>query len=98
VTATTPGQQIRSYSTIYSIGIEWDISGDSNHNATVQARYRIQGASTWKDALPLIRVDASSFSILPGIHTTLPGFNGFAGSILFLNPGTTYEVSLDLFD
>ena len=94
---TTPGQ-VRSYSTIHSIGVEWDISGDSNHNATVQAEYRVLGASTWKAALPLVRVDASSYSVLPGINTTLPGFNGFAGSILFLDPDTTYEVKLDLSD
>src|SRR6266581_598895 len=43
---TTPGQ-IRSYSTIQSVGVEWDITGDSNHNGTVQVEYRVLGASTW---------------------------------------------------
>src|SRR3989441_275152 len=81
----TPGQT-RIYSTIYSVGVEWDLSGDFNHNATVNVQYRIQGASAWKSALPLVRVD-----------NTYNG-NGFAGSILFLNPDTTYEVVLNLSD
>src|SRR2546425_1024736 len=81
----TPGQT-RIYSTIYSVGVEWDLSGDVNHNATVNVQYRIQGASAWKSALPLVRVD-----------NTYNG-NGFAGSILFLNPDTTYEVVLNLSD
>src|SRR5258706_93133 len=53
---TTPGQ-ILSYSTIHSIGIEWGISGDANHNATVNVHYRVQGTQEWKAALPLLRVD-----------------------------------------
>src|SRR5438309_7597814 len=53
---TTPGQ-ILSYSTIHSIGIEWGISGDANHNATVNVHYRVQGTQEWKAALPLVRVD-----------------------------------------
>ena len=81
----TPGQT-RIYSTIYSVGVEWDLSGDVNHNATVNVQYRIQGASAWKSGLPLVRVD-----------NTYNG-NGFAGSIFFLNPDTSYEVALDLSD
>src|SRR3989442_2963119 len=30
---TVPGV-LRSYTTIYSVGIEWDISGDADHDAT----------------------------------------------------------------
>src|SRR3989475_11683765 len=81
----TPGQRL-SYSTISPVGVEGDPSGDVNHNATVNVQYRIQGASAWKSALPLVRVD-----------NTYNG-NGFAGSILFLNPDTTYEVVLNLSD
>ena len=82
---TTPGE-IMSYSTIHSIGIEWGISGDANHNATVNVHYRVQGTGAWKAALPLVRVD-----------NTYNG-NGFAGSLLFLDPGTTYKVRLELSD
>jgi hypothetical protein len=82
---TTPGQ-IVSYSTIHSIGIEWGISGDANHNAAVKVHYRGQGRRAWKAALPLVRVD-----------NTHNG-NAFAGSILFLAPDTTYKVMLELSD
>ena len=47
---TTPGATL-SYSTIHSIGIEWGISGDANHNATVAVHYRPQGTRPWKTAL-----------------------------------------------
>src|SRR6266571_4760576 len=82
---TTPGE-IMSYSTIHSIGIEWGISGDANHNATVTVHYRPQGTREWKAALPLVRVDNAYNG------------NGFAGSIFFLHPDTTYKVQLELFD
>jgi hypothetical protein len=75
-----------SYSTIHSIGIEWGISGDANHNATVNVHYRVQGTRAWKAALPLVRVDNAYNG------------NGFAGSILFLHPDTTYKVRLELSD
>ena len=82
--SATPGE-LRSYATIHSIGIEWDITGDENHNAACQVQYRIQGTSTWKQALPLFRVDFN-------------GSNMLAGSIFFLDPGTSYQVQLDLSD
>ena len=79
-TSTTPST-LNTYSTVRSIGIEWVIVGDSNHNASVAVAYRVQGAATWSDALPLVRVDNANANML-------------AGSILFLAPGTTYDVSL----
>src|SRR5262245_18560326 len=53
---TTPGA-VRAYSTITSIGVEWSITGDANHNATATAEFRATGTSTWRAALPLVRVD-----------------------------------------
>jgi len=82
--AAIPGE-LRSYGTIHSIGIEWDISGDENHNAVCQVQYRVQGASGWKQALPLFRVDFNGSDML-------------AGSIFFLDPDTSYEIQLDLSD
>src|SRR5947207_1589872 len=76
-TAITPGA-LSSSSTIHSIGLEWNIAGDTNHNAQGTVQYRIQGQTAWKSALPPIRVDFN-------------GVNTLAGSILFLDPGTTYE-------
>ncbi len=74
------------YQTINSIGFEWDISGDDNHNVQCTVRYRKQGESVWQDAMPLYRIDISGFA------------NMLSGSIMFLNPGTTYEIELILSD
>ncbi len=81
---TTPGT-LQYYVTTRSIGFEWPVTGDDNHNAVVTVQYRQQGAAAWKQALPLFRVDYN-------------GANMLAGSILFLEPGTAYEVQLALSD
>ncbi|MEJ2749681.1 MAG: hypothetical protein P8183_17510, partial [Anaerolineae bacterium] len=81
---TTPGT-LQSYVTANSIGFEWAISGDGDHDASVTVQYRQQGTAVWKPALSLFRVDFN-------------GFNMLAGSILFLDPGVTYEVQLALSD
>jgi Carbohydrate binding module (family 6)/Right handed beta helix region len=82
--ATSPST-LQAYATIHSIGIEWLIVGDANHNASATVSYRPQGSSTWAEALPLVRIDSASANML-------------AGSILFLAPGTTYDVVLTLAD
>ena len=82
--ATSPGAS-RSYSTIYSIGIEWDILGDADHDAAAAVEFRASATTTWRPALPLVRVDVN-------------GANMLAGSVLFLSPNTTYEVRLTLSD
>jgi hypothetical protein len=76
---------IRTYSTTSSIGVEWSITGDANHDGTTAVEFRISGTSSWRAALPLVRVDYN-------------GANMFAGSILFLLPGTSYEVRLTVAD
>ena len=82
--ATSPGA-IRTYSTISSIGIEWDIAGDADHDATAAVEFRVAGTSAWRPALPLVRVDYN-------------GSNMLAGSILFLSPNAAYEIRLTLAD
>ncbi len=84
VSAVTAGV-LRTYATLYSIGIEWDVADDVNHNATCQVKYRRTGTTPWSTGLPLYRVDFKGYDML-------------AGSIFFLAPGTTYEVELDLVD
>ncbi|MCF6348774.1 MAG: right-handed parallel beta-helix repeat-containing protein [Flavobacteriaceae bacterium] len=81
---TVPGV-FEKYSTIKSIGFEWNISGDINHNAQCLVQYRINGTATWHDAQPLFRVDFQGYDML-------------AGSILFLDENTEYEVKLDFSD
>jgi hypothetical protein len=83
-TAATPGA-LRSASTLHSIGLEWDLSGDDDHDARATVEYRAVGEAAWKPAMPLVRVDNATQ-------------NGLAGSILFLSPSKSYEVRLTLSD
>jgi hypothetical protein len=87
--------EFREYSTIHSIGFEWDIVGDANHNATCQVHYRRKGTAQWKDALPLFRVDYNGWYFEKKADRA---YNMFAGSLMFLEPGTDYEVRLDMVD
>lgn len=82
--ATTPGE-VEWYQTLNSIGIEWSISGDDNHNAECEVKYKQNGESEWQDALPLYRIDFNDANMM-------------AGSILFLEPSTSYEIKLTLTD
>lgn len=93
--SNTSTGKLRNYSTIHSIGIEWEIAGDDNHNATCVTSYRKQGASGWKTAMPLYRVD---FVPQKPVKGQSQRFNGFAGSVLFLEPAANYEVRLTLTD
>ena len=38
--------------TLISLGFEWKIDGDDNHNAAVAVSYRKRGDSAWKPGLP----------------------------------------------
>src|SRR5687767_1228317 len=82
--AVSPGTLL-TYSTIHSIGLEWDVTGDADHDAIVTLEYRVAGASAWAPALPLVRVDYN-------------GRNMLAGSLLFLAPDTNYDVRVALSD
>lgn len=82
--STLPGT-LTSHSTLQSIGFQWDITGDDNHNGRCDVYYRISGAVAWKEFIPLFRVDHD-------------GVNAFAGSLLFLDQGAEYEIRLALTD
>lgn len=89
-----PGN-LRSYSTIRSIGIEWDVAGDKDHDATCTVQYRPKQSAVWREALPLFRVDYQWW--YADRKAERPA-NLFAGSILFLKPATRYQVRLELSD
>jgi len=76
---------LKSAATIHSIGLEWAITGDSDRDARGTVQYRVRGSAQWKPALDLFRI-------------ALSGANTLAGSLMFLNPGTTYEVKVDISD
>jgi hypothetical protein len=88
--------------TLINLGFEWVISGDDNHNAKVEVSYRKKGEATWKSAMPLMRIYhehtywGSAKNDDHIINVVQP--NMFAGSILDLEPGTTYETRFVLSD
>lgn len=92
--ATTPGE-LRQYATIYSIGVELDIDGDANHNAICSVHFRPGGESAWREAFGLMRVDSSTWF---GKEKADRPYNMLAGSVMFLEPGTDYELRFTLND
>jgi hypothetical protein len=78
--------------TLISLGFEWYIEGDDNHNASVHVWYRKKGGKEWKEALPLLRIqnEESIYSFL-NVRIDYVTPNLFAGSILNLEPDTEYE-------
>jgi len=90
-----PKQFIVDPPTIENLGFRWYIEGDSNRNASVTVAFRKTGAAEWKDALPMLRVHHEISNQQFGPYRT---GNLFAGSVLFLEPATVYEVRFTMSD
>jgi hypothetical protein len=94
---TTAGQFTVEHPTLENLGFEWAISGDANRNASVTVEFRRKGESAWRKALPLARIGGERvFRDVEHLDYTVP--DGFAGSILNLQPGTEYEARFRLID
>jgi hypothetical protein len=89
--ATVPGAITAPNPTLNSISLEWAISGDVDNNGVVSVRYRRLGDAVWNQGMSLRRVPsgASQFRVMTNKHS---------GSILDLQPDTTYEIELSLSD
>jgi len=72
--------------TFHCLGLYWSPPGGSPDKA-VLVRYRRQGGSAWKEALPM------RYNPIPGTDEDLADYRG---SIVHLTPGTRYEVQLTL--
>jgi hypothetical protein len=81
--------------TLISLGFEWQIDGDDNHNAAVAVSYRKKGEPAWKEGLPMLRLDHERINE-NALQYTTP--NMFAGSIFDLEPATDYECRFVLSD
>jgi hypothetical protein len=93
--ATIPGDVSTPHPTILNLAVEWKIAGDANLNGKVSVRYRAAGENAWHDAMPLRRVPADqSRRTTPIFHWE----NKHSGSIFDLQPGTEYEIMLNLHD
>lgn len=94
---THAGRFVVEHPTLLNLGFEWAITGDANRNASVAVQYRPVGESSWRPALPLVRIGGESvYRIRENLDYTVP--DGFAGSILNLQPGTEYECQFKLSD
>lgn len=97
VNSTTAGRFVVQHPTLHNLWFEWATSGDANRNATVSVEYRAAGESAWRQALPLVRIGGERvFRQREHLDYTVP--DGFAGSILNLQPGTEYECRFHLTD
>ena len=95
--AVTAGKFTVEHPTLLNLGFEWEISGDANRNATVSVQFRAVGEPAWRTALPLVRIGGERvFRAVEHLDYTVP--DGFAGSILNLQPGTEYECQFQLAD
>jgi hypothetical protein len=93
VNAVKPTRFFVEPATLICLGFEWEIEGDDNRNATVSVSYRLTGTTSWRDALPLLRMGGEQIFRAP---YTVPA--KFAGSILDLQPDSEYEVRLTMKD
>ena len=81
--------------TIENLGFRWYIEGDSNRNASVNVAFRKKPEAEWKNGLPMLRAHHEVVNQVYGPYRT---GNLFAGSVLFLEPATTYEVRFTMSD
>ncbi|MBI1357872.1 MAG: hypothetical protein GC160_26340 [Acidobacteria bacterium] len=95
--ATQAGRFTVEHPTLLNLGFEWEISGDANRNAQVSVEFRKVGETAWRKALPLVRIGGERvFRAREHLDYTVP--DGFAGSILNVEPGTEYECRFELSD
>src|SRR3954452_14289875 len=86
---TRAGRFHVEHPTLLNLGFEWLIDGDDNRNATVEVRFRKSGTEAWRPALPLLRIGGEQvYRMRESMTYTVP--EGFAGSILNLQPATSY--------
>lgn len=94
--------------TFENLGFRWFVEGDRNGNATVTVDYREVGQHEWRQAQPMMRINheiVTRYTVRHPNHPhreDAPNFyrtdNLFAGSVLFLQPGTDYEVRFIMHD
>ena len=91
-----PGAVVAEPPTTGALGVEWRIEGDDNRNASVAVAWRRTGDTTWRDGLPLLRLQGEAVQQGASFHYVAP--NMFAGSVFGLAPDTSYDIRLRLTD
>lgn len=94
---TAAGRFTVEHPTLRNLGFEWEIQGDANRDATVDVEFRHVGEAAWQKGMPLVRIGGEKvYRRREHLDYTVP--DGFAGSILNLQPGTEYECRFRLND
>ena len=94
---TAAGRFVVEHPTLLNLGFEWQIQGDANRNAAVAVQFRAVRDTEWRPALPLVRIGGENvYRRRENLDYTVP--DGFAGSILNLQPATEYECRFQLTD
>jgi len=85
--------------TLHSLGVYWVIQGDGDRDASIRLEYREATATTWRAGAPLLRVERGAH-VMGKNRSRIAVHDGwlFAGSVLGLNPGTSYDLRLTLDD
>jgi hypothetical protein len=94
--ALTAGEFLVEPATLINLGFEWFIEGDANRTASVEVSFQKTGTSAWRAGLPLLRLNRERIRQGAQLDVTVP--NMFAGSILDLEPDTSYEAQFILKD
>lgn len=95
--AIEAGEFTIEHPTLHNLGFEWTISGDANRNAQVTVKFRKDGDTQWREAMPLVRHGGERvFRTREGLDYTVP--HGLAGSIFGLQPDTEYECQFEMSD
>ena len=98
-TSIQVGEIVVDPATFLNLGFSLPIaSGDSNYNASVTVEYRRTGTSQWKSALPMLRVRPETISDVSPPPSAHPVAEQFAGSVMNLEPDTSYDVRFHLTD
>jgi len=84
---------IDAHPTFNNIGVHMTISGDDNLNSALVIFYKEQSQSVYQEAAMTMR--AYPGLVIDG-NTTARNFH--AGSVMYLDPGTTYDIQLVLSD
>ena len=79
--------------TYTNIGVQWNISGDVNYNSTLTIEYKKTTQSTYSVSAKTVRANPNAV-----VDGNPLNFNFHAGSALFLQPGTNYDLRLTLTD
>ncbi|HEX5421587.1 MAG TPA: hypothetical protein VFY39_16470 [Gammaproteobacteria bacterium] len=66
--------------TLMSLGVDWSIEGDDNRSARVAVQYRKAGEQTWRQGLPLLRLQNEQINGRVGGPSFIDGQNAAASA------------------